>query len=405
MNGATNRHTSLTPLLNKEGQGEVLHHKRVSLRIPVFCLSVFLTAMSCINTPLPNTGILNPFTELPAITPDGTPHDLTANIVPLGPLERNDVIRIDASGPNIVAVFILIRDDLQHATGVIVGGGPANTPFQYRIQTDNDYYVFIQFSATATALQRTGTIAVAPGDPTYRPPSQQRVLITFEQGYLHSPGLYDPDSDPPENQTLLASISDTVRHEVIRKLRTIFADTPIQIVSEDDPAPAEPFSRVTFSPKRILAPEQDVTDNRLPPPDSALQPCLGRVVFGELLPTGSFTDTGNHKQNDEAIVYVGSFQGRGQGCQTAITNSVNEIVKSLAQTAAHEIGHLVGLLHVEQIDIMNRTATLAFLRDLPFDRAQIQIDRNINGDITSEVVTSVIQEPRVYFEGVFDRQE
>ena len=255
MNGATNRHTSLTPLLNKEGQGEVLHHKRVSLRIPVFCLSVFLTAMSCINTPLPNTGILNPFTELPAITPDGTPHDLTANIVPLGPLERNDVIRIDASGPNIVAVFILIRDD-------IVGGGPANTPFQYRIQTDNDYYVFIQFSATATALQRTGTIAVAPGDPTYRPPSQQRVLITFEQGYLHSPGRVYPDSDPPENQTLLASISDTVRHEVIRKLRTIFADTPIQIVSEDDPAPAEPFSRVTFSPKRILAAEQDVTDNR-----------------------------------------------------------------------------------------------------------------------------------------------
>ena len=74
---------------------------------------------------------------------------------------------------------------------------------------------------------------------------------------------------------------------------------------------------------------------------------------------------------------------------------------SLAQTGAHEIGHLVGLLHVEPVDIMNRSATLAFQRELTFDRGQVQIERTIGGVVTTDVLTTVIQSPDLYFRANF----
>jgi len=50
---------------------------------------------------------------------------------------------------------------------------------------------------------------------------------------------------------------------------------------------------------------------------------------------------------------------------------------------------------------MNRSATLAFLRELPFTRGQVQLDRLRNGEVVSEVFTSMIQDPEVYFRAIF----
>ena len=80
------------------------------------------------------------------------------------------------------------------------------------------------------------------------------------------------------------------------------------------------------------------------------------------------------------------------------------MVRPLGQTAAHEIGHLLGLFHVEQIDLMNRTATLAFLRELTLARGQIQLDTH-GAEAGTEVFTSIIQDPAVYFRTMFDAAE
>jgi hypothetical protein len=85
-----------------------------------------------------------------------------------------------------------------------------------------------------------------------------------------------------------------------------------------------------------------------------------------------------------------------------VINSLNNVVLTLSQTAAHEIGHLVGLRHVEQIDIMNRSATLAFQRELVLVRGQVQFDRVANGTLVSEVLTTIIQDPNIYFQSMFD---
>ena len=77
---------------------------------------------------------------------------------------------------------------------------------------------------------------------------------------------------------------------------------------------------------------------------------------------------------------------------------------TLSQTAAHEIGHLIGLRHVEQIDIMNRSATLAFQRELEMVRGQVQFDRPANGTVVSEVLTTIIQDPARYMDAVFDTE-
>jgi len=120
-----------------------------------------------------------------------------------------------------------------------------------------------------------------------------------------------------------------------------------------------------------------------------------------VLPDGTEQDPGNQVRDDEAIVYVGSFQGRGASCYTSAINSFNNAVLSLTQSGAHEIGHLVGLYHVEQLDVMNRAATLALLRELSLQRGQIQVDRIINGQAVGEVVTNVLQEPERYFRFAF----
>ena len=81
---------------------------------------------------------------------------------------------------------------------------------------------------------------------------------------------------------------------------------------------------------------------------------------------------------------------------------MNNIVLGLSQTAAHEIGHLVGLFHVALTDIMDRSPTLAFQRELSFARGQVLIDaRTELADGTAEasslLLTSVIQDPEIYF--------
>jgi len=343
-------------------------------------------------------GTLNPFRDLPPIELNGQPQDMAYDIAPLGALDKGDVVRLKVAGPAVRAVLILTGDERFEEAGVLAGGGPPNATFSYRVQVSGSYFVHVQLDAAADPGDRRVTIAASRGDSDFHPPTRQYVRVVFEDDFLTGPGLFDPESGDSQELQFLADVSPTVRDGIVEHLRTVFDATPIAILGPSDPEPEEPVSRLTYRADRVLAEDQDAVDAALPPPDPTRPECQVRVVFGEVLPRGTRQDPGNAVRDDEAVVYVGSFQGRGETCRTSAINSLNNVVLTLAQTGAHEIGHLVGLFHVGQIDIMNRSATLAFLRELDFARGQIEIDAP-SGTL---VLTTVVQDPEFYFVAAFD---
>ncbi|MBI4717392.1 MAG: hypothetical protein HY763_06280 [Planctomycetes bacterium] len=350
------------------------------------------------NLSLDLPGAENPFRDLPPVPRDGRLHSLRANLAPLGTLMEGQTLRLLVRGASVTNVLILLGDEREDAAGVVVGGGPVGTEFEFRAAEAGSYFVFVHSDPSGG-----GDVQLLVGPPGQAPasPRRQAVLVSFAPDYLTHPGLWDPIDAGEENRALLASLSDLVREEILIELRALFAETPIDILSEEEALPAGPVSRVTFLPDRVPAEDQDAVDAALPVPDPSRPQCQVRVIFGEVLPRGAAVDVGNRVPDDEAVVYVGSFQGRGKECWTSAINSVSSVVLTLSQTAAHEIGHLVGLFHVEQIDVMNRTATLAFLRELPFGRGQVQLERRRGSERVGEVFTSVIQDPAVYFRAVF----
>ncbi len=382
----------------------MMRSKHSNMRLRFVCAMAFAATsiLGCTSVLPPADEPLNPFVDLEPVELDGVERNLETEIVPLGDFDAGDVLRVSINGDSVTEVLILTTDELFVEAGVLVGGGPANEAFQYRIPEGGRYFAFAQFDPLVSASSRQATIAAELGDEAFRPPAVQNVLLVFEDGFLTDPGLFDTEDGTPDQLEFLESIDDIIRGQIVDRVRAIYADSPVIVFEEGDLLPEGPISTVTFNGERVLAEDQDVIDAALPAPDPTRPQCQVRVIFGEVLPRGASQDSGNQAAEDDASVYVGSLTGRGEECQTSVINSLNNVVLTLSQTAAHEIGHLLGLRHVEQIDIMNRSATLAFQRELDLVRGQVQFDRPANGTVVSEVLTTIIQDPDRYLNAVFD---
>jgi hypothetical protein len=346
--------------------------------------------------------VVNPFVDFPPVAIDGEPQAMPANIVPLGQLEAGRVLSIKVEGEGLEAALVLLADPQSDSAGIIVGGGPADETFLYRVAEAGRYFVYARFDPLTDESDQRATLTVGFDNSGYQPPAAQIVRITFEENYLTDPGLADPESFTDEEIQLLADLEQIVRQEVVTTLKEIFTGTPVAIVGPDESLPAGPISRLTFKPDRVVPEGLETFDAAIPAVDPG-SPCAEVVLFGEVLPNQSGTDHGNFRPDDEAVVYVGSFQGRSLACRTAVVESLNNIVLALSHTAAHEIGHLVGLYHVALVDIMDRRPTSAFQRRLGFERGQVLVEfpvRKSDGliDVQTRVLTTIIQDPERYFE-------
>lgn len=396
-----------------------------------FVMSVLILLATGCPSPTTSDKPTNPFRDLPAIGFSASPKDVTEDIVPLGELAAGDEIVVEVIGQRIEAVLLLAGDSEFDNAGRIAGGGSPNRSLVFRIVEAARYFVYIQFDPRLATFQRRAQIVVTRGDSEAQPPPRQSVIIRFADGWLSEPGLWDEEDGTGDEQALLEDITEVVRAGIMERLGAIFDGapdkTPIDIVDERDPLPSGLYSTVTFSPRRVTVLDHQRECTGQLPPDIALptvsssmaglsDECRAPVVFGEVLECGGRPDAGNRVLDDEAVVYVGSFQGRGENCRFAVINSVNNVILALARTAAHEIGHLVGLYHVPLTDIMERAPTLSFQRELDFNRGQIVLDRGrplqtsevdnvINGGLEvlfePVVLTTIIQDPEFYFRIIF----
>ncbi len=391
--GTTNQHQQASRTMHTKPPMIVL------LFTIVMCTTLLMSLPGCPN-------VTDPFADAPVIERNGQPRRLTTDIVSLGPLTAGQVINLTVAGDTVQAFLLLQPDTAVPGSGIVIGGGPEGIATNYRVPADNDYFVFVQLDPNADIAAAEVTLTATDGDATFTPPAAQRVLVEFADGYLTNPGLFDPDSGTQEMQDFLAEISGQVQDGIIERLNDIFAGTPIEIFDGRDGQPDAPFSTLTFSPDRVELDPTELSIDAVAPPLTDNPECDDLVIFGEVLSNAVGQDSGNQIPDDDAVVYVGSFQGRGDACQTSAINSVNNIVNGLAQTGAHEIGHLVGLYHVALFDIMDRSPSMAFQRELEFMRGQILVEQAIETtdgrtDVATIVLTNIVQDPTIYFNSVF----
>jgi hypothetical protein len=378
-------------------------HRRNRM-IQTLCIAIALGLMGACVDQLPPRPVPQPFANLVMLARDGGPTRLTSNIAELGNLNSGDTLRIRATDTDLLRVLVLLNDPDDATIGLVAGGGPAGAWFEQYVADPGRYVVFLQYTADRDQVPRNAQVEVASGSGTDTRPARQAVRVRFADGFLSAPGVWDELDGTQAERDLLVGLEPLVRDAILERLRIIFQNTPIDVLGPDDPEPAGPVSEVLYLPDRVESPDQTTRDSALPPPDPTRPQCQVRVTFGAQLPAGTLPDVGNRIPDDRAVVYVGSFQGRGTDCRTAALNSVSNLVLTLAQTGAHEIGHLVGFVHVEQVDLMNRTATLAFFRELGFARGQIQVQRVIAGEPVDEVFPSIVQDPAIYLASIFNME-
>jgi len=264
------------------------------LGVAAALLTVIMLLPSACVPPSPEV-VINPFVDFPPVSIDGQPQPMTTNIVPLGRLETGQVLSIRLDGEGLDAALVLLADPQSDSAGIIVGGGPADASFLYRIAQPGRYFVFARFDPLTEESEQQATLTVDFDERAYRPPAGQVVRIAFEPNYLTDPGLVDPESFTADEIALLADLEDVVQQEVVVKLREIFEGTPVEIVGPDEHAPEGPFSRLTFKSDRVKPEGLNTFDAAIPAvdPDS---PCAEVVLFGEVLPAQAGADPGRPGQ-------------------------------------------------------------------------------------------------------------
>ncbi len=398
---------------------------------------------------------VNPFTDVKPLKIDGRRQALTSLITPLGVFDTDEVIESLVESNQARAAYVLKADEPRTEAGVIekgviIDGGPIGEWFFHRVREAGELFLFVDAPTGANVRA-----AIKRSSEDFRKPPGQTIVLVFEERFLVD-AL--PDSELSDDDEILPQIESFVAQEIFDRLSEIYEGVPVLFAGAED-ASSGPLSTITIKSDRktvseleasidpeallrldalqvvdearcallcttlfdAVTPDQfgrlcDLLSSELLPgltleavtplcPDFCTELCreeCPNVVFGSVLPIGSGLDPGNRDLNDGAVVFVGSFVTPIRcGGPSFLTNSINNVINTLALNVAHEAGHLVGLNHTALAGLMADEPSLAFQRQLRFQRSQVTFD---GGGADLQTLTLVIQDPQIYFDHIFSEQ-
>lgn len=262
------------------------------------------------------------------------------DVFDLGAVNAGDVLRIHVSALDdsldaALAVFddqgllVIDNDDADFGAAIL------DPSVELTARRDGDpYYVAVTHSPAESS---TGayelTVSVTPGGeiPEVAP---QTVLLDFDGGVASDPLAGMMSISPFDAEVIDASFAgqtDTVKQLVVETVARDFASVDVRVVTTDDDPPEEPFSTIFIGHFDFMA-------------------------FG----IAQAVDPYNSNPSDTAVVFADSFGPETFG--ELLT--VQELGTAIGNVASHEIGHLLGLVHVvDPTALMDRDSPADTLLD------------------------------------------